>query len=892
MTEHRTDLSSRTGVLCGLFVLLAASCGPGGITVRNPDGGSRADARSDTAPVDISGHTDRGSIDRVAIDLGAGDRPGPDRTPQDRSMIEIGVDGGDRDTATTDRVSPSTDAAVPPSRTCRFNAMCRDGQVCHLGACVDPGCSADNQCPGDTPCVNRICQPQPPTPIIQTGKSHPFLFFTADEIDAARARIQGGGWAAQVHQDIKSRADSRRASGIETRNDRTSLQPYFEDMDEVGVAYLLSDDGTYATYGRQVLLDARDRMSNTEFASFFTTFAQTERVMSLACLYDAVASTLGAGERNDLEQNLWRPIVARQREGQFNDRDNKGTIQHMGVGVIALLLEDQPLFEEMYGSPVPGQGTTFMWAVLRGFRADGIHEEVSQGYQDYTFRHILPFALAARHARSTPVEAPFQTVPSLLDMYTAYLELAFPHLIINPTADSSWNRSVNLGDAEVLNGIHGNPPQLGYLLTTAYQTLGRSRSCWRQAWNFAHMRDYHDDGSFRPRSRAFDHIGFGVLRHGDGPQAHYAFLDFASGVDNHDHADRLALFVAAAARVPLAAAVMNRRAFDNEGGATIYENSVVIDQAIQEKARDAELSLLAFGSTPTHGFQIVDAEAPGAYPSLRAYQRTLAMVADEYLFDLFTVVSSSGARTLDWVQHRLDPIAIGGNSGGWSGESIAAPGYDHLTALQSTGTSGGRIVASSHSSDHGGMRSEVLQEPGDRLYRGDCVGPGSDTVTHPILFIRRQSAGAQFAALHAYGAAASYDVAIEERFAGAPDARGYGVTIRSGDRHDTLLLDLQGPDGDLVAIDTYHLGGKAGLLRRRAGTVERIHLIDGSELREGGSLYVNTFGIRAHVESEGSLVRITGAVQQFRIFAPLAQQILVNGAPVAFRRDGDFVENN
>ena len=68
---------------------------------------------------------------------------------------------------------------------------------------------------------------------------------------------------------------------------------------------------------------------------------------------------------------------------------------------------------------------------------------------------------------------------------------------------------------------------------------------------------------------------------------------------------------------------------------------------------------------------------------------------------------------------------------------------------------------------------------------------------------------------------------------------------------------------------------------------------DGSNLVFDGDLIIETYGINATVMYSSDKVVINGdGVEDFRIFAPNATAVEVNGNSVNFVRDGNYVESN
>ncbi len=126
----------------------------------------------------------------------------------------------------------------------------------------------------------------------------------------------------------------------------------------------------------------------------------------------------------------------------------------------------------------------------------------------------------------------------------------------------------------------------------------------------------------------------------------------------------------------------------------------------------------------------------------------------------------------------------------------------------------------------------------------------------------------------------------------------------STDKASGLKIDIgSNDDYYFIAHDTsvsmnytygvFQFNGAAGYVRKDgSGLVTNIQLMNALELIDNGTLLANTYGKTSNINSKGGKVEIEGTgVTTYRIFAPNATSVKINGAVVVFTQDGNYVTN-
>ncbi|MGD8394778.1 MAG: PKD domain-containing protein [Candidatus Eiseniibacteriota bacterium] len=748
-------------------------------------------------------------------------------------------------------------------------------------------------------------------PTIESGKPRPHLFYDAAEIADFSARLATDPERLWYERTVVPKLQEALAAGLYTGSDRTALRAYFERLDEVALAALVDPDPALrddlVAFGKEALLTTAQHYGTMQLAGFWHADAAPSP-FALAVLYDSIHDALTVGERATVVQDLLgrllddAPLVA-----DFDEMANKGVIAHMALGVVALAIEDQARFDRAYGV-LPDDEPSYLWAIDVGYGDDGIWTEPTQHYHHYTMDHVLAFAIAAWHGAQARLPEVFETVPDLATIYEAYAGLASPTLHIAPTGDSRWTRTVRFIHGELLNRFYPDTDPIEWVLHHAYAPGDSNRALTNFAWDLVHVAAPGDPGTYQPSSRLFDDgsgAGFGVLRHGAARQQLYAFIDFASQHPNHDHRDKLSTFLAGHDRRPITAVVRD----DRSGyGHTIFQNTVVIDRDSQMK--DAG-ELRAFGATPGGGLQLLGAAAPGVYSSMAAYERLLVMIGGDYVLDVFTI-ERAGAHTYDWVQHRMDVPVLEGTGAFGATNAGTTDGYDRLTGVEVAPAVDSVVVADSHSAEHGALRTVVATEPGDQVYRAGAPGPRNDP-SHPLWFVRREVAGGtQFASVHALGdgsepppslalgrsgwpggfATAEFAASVRGvAGSGIAGSAGAGGDATGEAFEDFVLLHRDVPPPSGAGYGPFNTDAKATRVRLRDtdGELVAMDLLAGSHLAADTDTLVDLFGVTADLDLAGTRLSLAGAVIDFRVLAPLAEEVWIDGSPVAFLRVGDYV---
>ena len=114
---------------------------------------------------------------------------------------------------------------------------------------------------------------------------------------------------------------------------------------------------------------------------------------------------------------------------------------------------------------------------------------------------------------------------------------------------------------------------------------------------------------------------------------------------------------------------------------------------------------------------------------------------------------------------------------------------------------------------------------------------------------------------------------------------GFGTQLDWTGTVDYLLF--RGEEGDTLSSTGYSSDGKLIILRNHG---ERILLQDGTLLKKGSQVLINTFGQKATVLTSEKDVVVKGTgVSQFIVYAPDAEVAVLNGQEVEVRKEGEFV---
>jgi len=511
-------------------------------------------------------------------------------------------------------------------------------------------------------------------------RTPPFLFFSADEIAAAKRHATAPGMRA-VFKRLEAKA--REALGVnlepfstewwqrararkweETYPEiylHTCLEPsrLAAHLDPLVRYALLADDENAFAKAKNILL----HLSAFSFEPEHYDVGMNYSVWSVHALrtYDALFSRLSADERrrvDDFFTRLGRAVL--KNDIYWIDNNIGGGINNhlawhkMMLGMLGLFYEEPAMVEYAMRGP---RGLIELLEL--GLTDDGLWCE---GSLVYHFAAIVPtvlFADTLRRAghRDNLFEMTLGDGRTLRQPLDVMFETLFPNGVIPPVGDAYGMRAA-LADQPIYEygwAAWGDP---------------------RYAWLLSQRKERGAESLFLPplpadasappvRSRLFPEHGYAFLRtHGNAEywnsDARCVFLTYdRAGV--HSNADKLSIMlfgygklllpdVEAKATVPHAFSSRVQREL-NRGG--LSQNTVMIDGQDQRGPGEL-LDLVEFRDLPAEK-RVTAADRRGLlYEGVRQ-QRTICLT-DHYVLDVFQV-RCDAVRQVDWIIHVLDERA-------------------------------------------------------------------------------------------------------------------------------------------------------------------------------------------------------------------------------------------
>ncbi|GBF73250.1 hypothetical protein PA598K_01535 [Paenibacillus sp. 598K] len=552
-------------------------------------------------------------------------------------------------------------------------------------------------------------------------KQHPYVMVAAEELDAAKVKIQTYPWAQDYLAAVRAKADDwvdktvyypSKPAGQTTWfvcGDVTLIYDYNsphahlcpadgqlhtgEQVDagwrftthtlnvqaarNLAIVYALTDEVRYAAKAKEILVNYAKLYPEYPLQAqngrlFYQSLDEAVQMIELVHAYDLIASSgvLSEAEKHDIEQNLFAPS-ARTLQAYDVAKSNWQTWHNAAIGLIGAILEDEALMDHS----VNGR-SGFTFQMENSVLSDGFWYEGAIGYHVYAQAALLYHTLGLRGmGYDLFASGPFKKT---FDMPIDY---AFPDLgIINsnnsgkyPTSMGAPGRVVPM-DYEAVYA-HYDDPVYGALLHRLYVENGRPRGGYivpgdptsgiagEQAVFFGKAA-IDNIGEWPSASRNFEGLGQSVLRSGTGNDQLYALVDYGDHGGYHGHFDKLHLEVfgqgerlAPDKGIPSYSNSM----FETYYKKTFAHNTVTVDGDTQQIP--AENGVETHEPTklflPGEGFGIMTNSATKAYADMDRYERTVAVTGD-YLIDLFTVASDT-PRQYDWLLHGLGEFTPGGD---------------------------------------------------------------------------------------------------------------------------------------------------------------------------------------------------------------------------------------
>lgn len=275
-------------------------------------------------------------------------------------------------------------------------------------------------------------------PLAAQPKEHPNLLLTKAGVENIRSQLGTVPLFDASVQRAKEMVDTEIALGIDTPIPKDFSGGYthqrhkrnYQVAQTAGVLFQILQDEQYAQYVRDMLfqyaamykelpLHPQER-SYARGKLFWQSLNESVWLVSMSQAYDAVYEWLSAKEREQLEENLFRPyadFISNENKQFFNRVHNHSTWGTAAVGMIGLVMNDDELIERaLYGAKdiekvdfdlkdndggdirVKGQQPGFISNLDAPFSPDGYFTE-GPYYQRYAMYPFLIFARAMDNAR-------------------------------------------------------------------------------------------------------------------------------------------------------------------------------------------------------------------------------------------------------------------------------------------------------------------------------------------------------------------------------------------------------------------------------------------------------------------------------------------------------------
>jgi hypothetical protein len=274
-------------------------------------------------------------------------------------------------------------------------------------------------------------------PLIVQSQEHPNLIMTKAGVEKVRQNLGKVPLFDATVQSVKQEVDAEIALGIDTPIPKDFSGGYthqrhklnFMIAQKAGALYQILQDDKYAKYIRDMLFQYEtmyktlpvhpQERSYARGKLFWQCLNDSNWLVYMSQAYDAIYETLSEQERDQLENNLFRPFADFISIGnpQFYNRvHNHSTWGNAAVGMIALVMNDDVLLQRaIYGIEddgleiggkdndggfikVAGQKAGFLANLEDPFSPDGYYTE-GPYYQRYAMYPFLIFGLAMHNVK-------------------------------------------------------------------------------------------------------------------------------------------------------------------------------------------------------------------------------------------------------------------------------------------------------------------------------------------------------------------------------------------------------------------------------------------------------------------------------------------------------------
>lgn len=269
------------------------------------------------------------------------------------------------------------------------------------------------------------------------SQEHPKLILTKAGVETIRRHLGQVPLFDASLESVKKKVDAEIALGIDTPIPIDYSGGYtherhkknYRAAQQAGALYQILQDEKYAEYVRDMLfkyeamykhlpVHPKER-SYARGKLFWQCLNDSNWLLFMAQAYDTIYDWLSEEEREQLEQNLFRPFadfISLENPQFYNRVHNHSTWGNAAVGMIGLVMNDDELIERaLFGIEddgletglkdddggfikLEGQAVGFLANLEEPFSPDGYYTE-GPYYQRYAMHPFLIFALAMHNAR-------------------------------------------------------------------------------------------------------------------------------------------------------------------------------------------------------------------------------------------------------------------------------------------------------------------------------------------------------------------------------------------------------------------------------------------------------------------------------------------------------------
>ncbi len=596
---------------------------------------------------------------------------------------------------------------------------------------------------------------------------------------------------------------------------------------DLGLAYAIMEDATYAAKAREILLAYADRylsypMHNIRGeegsgACYVAAQPLSEATWLIPIVqgFDCVFDALSEAERAEIAEGLLLPAAELVRS-YARSIHNIPCWENAAYGMVGIVLGNEDLAAQAINGDFG-----FRNQIAQGVDDDGVWYEGSWGYHYYTMSALEPLAVAAEHVGINLYSDRY------LSMFTAPVRMMGPTGSLPAFNDSGRTSAIGVGRARLYENAsaHWQAPELAVVMATG------DRSGY-EALLFG--PDEPVRGGTVLGSTIFPAAGVAVLRSDaderpasvlDGVPANWLALDYGPHGSGHGHPDKLAFELSVLGRLFATDAGSVSYGNPAHGGwykQTLSHNTVVVDGASQRQT-EGRLLFHTFGDEAS----LVGVESDGAYEGV-TLRRFMALLP-EGLLDL-TIALSDEQHQYDWLLH---------GRGGLTLEQATTPleappgegAYEWAEDWQTVSPT--PALAAEWAVDETlTVRVAHAMSPDGELFA--AIGRGNPaTARDPFIMSRISANAAAWGTAAWWGSADSPQVTL---LRGARDGaelsitEASGIEVAVGDRRLLLLTAEGGASFGDVTLD-----GSAALIEYAAGQPVTCLVADATRVTVGGA---------------------------------------------------------